>query len=181
MTGKNNYYMDDEKWNGGNMVRLIAFMASPFGTEKLGVLKTAIQTQIDTGELMPDNRKHFWNAICQLCATLGEHNPIGRGTPTNIDPVVDANAKGHVASVVDEISTLSPAAQQAIQSFGRANSDLSNGIEGALSSMLYARFIGYFRADKDETKTSWNGKTNKDGTLAISQPVVVEATVEDAQ
>ncbi len=178
MSGTSNYYMDDEKWNSANMERLVAFMNSDFGTEKLGVLKASIQTNIDTGTAMPDNRKHFWNAICQLCATLGEHNPIGRGTPTNIDPEIDATAKAFVAEVVEEISGLSPKAQQAIHSFGRANSDLALGVEGALSSMLYSRFIGYYRANKDETKTRWSGKTNKDGTLAISQPVVVEEATE---
>ena len=179
MSGTSNYYMDDERWNSANMERLVAFMNSDFGTEKLGVLKASIQTNIDTGNAMPDNRKHFWSAICQLCATLGEHNPIGRGTPTNIDPQIDATAKAFVAEVVDEISGLSPKAQQAINSFGRANSDLALGKEGALSSMLYSRVIGYYRADKDETKTRWNGKTNKNGTLAISQPVVVEEAPQE--
>jgi hypothetical protein len=180
MSGTSNYHMDDEKWNGANMERLVAFMASDFGTEKLGVLKNSIQTNIDTGTLMPDNRKHFWSAICQLCATLGDHNPIGRGTPTNIDPVIDNDAKAFVADVTQEIATLSPKAQQAINSFGRAGSDLQNGKEGALASMLYARFIGYYRAREDNTKTRWLGKTNKNGTLAIEQPVVEVAPQEGA-
>ena len=178
MSGTSNYYMDDEKWNSANMERLKAFMASDFGTEKLGVLKASIQTNIDTGEIMPDNRKHFWNAICQLCATLGEHNPIGRGTPTNIDPEIDASAKAFVATVVEEVTNGSPALQQAIATFGRAGSDLANGEDGALSSMLYTRLIGYYRANKDETKTRWTGKVNKNGTLAINQPVVVEEATE---
>ena len=45
--------------------------------------------------------------------------------------------------------------------------------------MLYSRVIGYFRADKDETKTRWNGKRSKNGTLAISQPAVVEEAPQE--
>ena len=60
MSGTSNYYMDDEKWNSANMERLKAFLASDFGTEKLGVLKASIETNITTGDNMPDNRRHFW-------------------------------------------------------------------------------------------------------------------------